>query len=428
MSKILIMFTMTYPFGKGEVFLANEYDAINKIYDKIYVFSLAVPNKYKLTYKLGEKWQVFRRNEMENKRKKRLDYFIDGLKFINDPDLIDEVRQNNKILAKMMAIYYYGRLQSYKQFIEKHLGNLSFDSNDLVVIYSVWFLQFAQCSILLKRYLKKKYHCKVLSMSRAHRYDLYEYIYKANYLPFRRYMLKNIDAVYPCSTNGVEYLSNKYNEYKNKIKCSYLGSMDHGINHIAPNVLFTIITCSNIIPVKRVKLVAEALKLIEEHGIIDIQWLCVGDGMSKKEVVDFCKKNIKKIKVQFYGYLENEKLFDLYKTNRVDVFINVSSNEGLPMTIMEAQSEGIPVIATDVGGTNEIVKSDNGILLPSNPTPDELAKAILIFKNMSYEEHSKIRDSSRNNWAMYFDAKKNNVKFHKELIERLQYDDLKGNI
>ena len=89
------------------------------------------------------------------------------------------------------------------------------------------------------------------------------------------------------------------------------------------------------------------------------------------------------------------------------------------MTLMEAQSQGIPVIATDVGGTNEIVKNDNGILLAANPTPSEVAKAILFIKDMPNEEILKMRKNSRTNWEENFDAKKNNTKFHKKLIEQL---------
>ena len=44
----------------------------------------------------------------------------------------------------------------------------------------------------------------------------------------------------------------------------------------------------------------------------------------------------------------------------VDLFLTVSANEGIPVSIMEAQSFGIPVIATDVGGISEIVNNVNG--------------------------------------------------------------------
>jgi glycosyltransferase involved in cell wall biosynthesis len=68
---------------------------------------------------------------------------------------------------------------------------------------------------------------------------------------------------------------------------------------------------------------------------------------------------------------------DFYLTQPVDVFVNASTTEGVPVSIMEAMSFGVPVVATDVGGTGELVNSRNGALLVPNPTPAEIADAIL---------------------------------------------------
>ena len=53
-----------------------------------------------------------------------------------------------------------------------------------------------------------------------------------------------------------------------------------------------------------------------------------------------------------------------YASHAVDAFINVSASEGLPVSIMETQSFGTPVIPTSVGGTPELVTQQNGWLLP----------------------------------------------------------------
>lgn len=55
-----------------------------------------------------------------------------------------------------------------------------------------------------------------------------------------------------------------------------------------------------------------------------------------------------------------------YSEHPVDVFINLSTNEGVPVSIMEAISFDIPIVATDVGGTSEIVTDETGILVSSN--------------------------------------------------------------
>ena len=74
-----------------------------------------------------------------------------------------------------------------------------------------------------------------------------------------------------------------------------------------------------------------------------------------------------------YGAFSNREVFDFYKSHPVDFLINVSNNEGIPVSIMEAHSFSIPVVATNVGGTSEIVNEENGILLPADPDTGELA-------------------------------------------------------
>jgi glycosyltransferase involved in cell wall biosynthesis len=66
-----------------------------------------------------------------------------------------------------------------------------------------------------------------------------------------------------------------------------------------------------------------------------------------------------------------------YGENPVDLFMQMSQSEGgSPVSIQEAISCGIPVIATGVGGIPEIVSDKNGLLLSENPSVQEIAEAI----------------------------------------------------
>ena len=87
----------------------------------------------------------------------------------------------------------------------------------------------------------------------------------------------------------------------------------------------------------------------------DIKLLVAGKYKSISE--DECKKIISENgindKVECLGFVPNasEKIMP-----NVDLFVLVSKNEGLPMSIVEAMSYGIPVLATKVGGIPEIVE------------------------------------------------------------------------
>lgn len=418
MSKVLIMLTLTYPYDTGNNFLTNEYETINQKYDRVIVLCLGAAKHCELRHKLGSKWQVFKRTDIQNSVVRKIKYAVLGLCFLGKNDLKIELHKNKNILKKLVAIYYYGRLATFEKFIDVVKNKLQIRKEDKVVIYSFWFLQTAHCAIFLKKYLQNNVGCRTIAITRAHGYDLYEYRNKANYIPFRTRILQEIDKVFPCSKDGVNYLTEKYSEYSSKICCSYLGTVDHGINCVDLDDCFTIATCSSINYVKNLKLLAEALVILEQKECADIKWLCIGNGPLKDELQFFSKGHLKKIEVKFLGELPNEKVFELYKNKHIDAFINISLSEGLPVSIMEAQSQGIPVIATDVGGVSEIVNNKNGILLSKKPMPVEVAKAIRQIKNIKSQDNELMRKSSRKNWEKTFNAQTNYQIFHDLLLKQ----------
>lgn len=69
--------------------------------------------------------------------------------------------------------------------------------------------------------------------------------------------------------------------------------------------------------------------------------------------------------VEYEGWVSGNKKIELF--NLVDAYILPSYVEGLPISIMEAMSYGLPVLSTPVGGIPEVVSADNGILFaPGN--------------------------------------------------------------
>ena len=63
-----------------------------------------------------------------------------------------------------------------------------------------------------------------------------------------------------------------------------------------------------------------------------------------------------------------------------DVFLLFSMWEGLPISILEAMSVGLPIIASDIKGNNELVNSRNGYLIPVNDI-DKLTKILASLPN-----------------------------------------------
>jgi glycosyltransferase involved in cell wall biosynthesis len=78
--------------------------------------------------------------------------------------------------------------------------------------------------------------------------------------------------------------------------------------------------------------------------------------------------------VSFEGRLAGEQLADFYRS--LDVFVSASHSESGPMTIPEAMSCGVPVVATDVGSVRLWTANGAACSIVSPKNPDGLARAI----------------------------------------------------
>jgi glycosyltransferase involved in cell wall biosynthesis len=114
----------------------------------------------------------------------------------------------------------------------------------------------------------------------------------------------------------------------------------------------------------------------------------------------------------FRGQVANSEVLDDYARQPYDWFINVSASEGLPVSIMEVCSFGIPVIATDVGGTAEIVRDGcNGFLIDAEAGADVIAAALKRVALLDEPTRQQFRSAARQTWEAGFNADTNYRKF-----------------
>jgi glycosyltransferase involved in cell wall biosynthesis len=298
----------------------------------------------------------------------------------------------------------------YTKILAKWIEKLDFDK-DSTIFYSYWLLS----PVLALSRLKEKRKIKYL-ISRAHRFDLYneEGDFIINF--FKPCIFEKIDMLYCISENGKQYLEKRYSKYAYKFTVSRLGTFNHF--KTSPVILnsLEIISCSSLSPVKRIDLLISGIENFQnKFPSVPIKWTHTGGGPRLDSLINLAGQKLRAGTFYFTGTLSVVEIFDLYATTKFSCFVNVSRSEGLPVSIMEAQSFGIPVIATNVGGTSEIVNEENGLLLASEPTPGEIASAIhdvLINK----DKWDKKRILSRRNWEEKFNAETNYRIFANELL------------
>lgn len=311
---------------------------------------------------------------------------------------------------------YYDSIMYYVQakLFEDELNRLQLDFNNAYV-YTYWF--YVQTLAMIYRKDKGE-KCKLIS--RIHGFDLYRERMKGGRQPFRKIMDQGIDKLFFIAESGRRYYMENYDvSNPNKYELCRLGIF--GVRDISKCTLdknqeepFVLLSCSNIIELKRINLIIKALSIIENYKI---RWIHFGDGTDRKNIEDLahelldCKDNIS---YEFKGNVTNQNIHKFYQNNYVDCFITTSRTEGCPVSIQEAMSYGIPIIATDVGEIPLMING-NGYLLNSSPSVDEISGAIESVINMSAEDKKRMREKSRFLWEEYFNAEKN----HKEFIGKI---------
>lgn len=102
-------------------------------------------------------------------------------------------------------------------------------------------------------------------------------------------------------------------------------------------------------------------------------WL-VGDGPDKSKLIKLGKKYHFGDKIKFIKVKNKKELVKIY--NKAKIYILPSLNEGMANTVLEAMACGLPIIQTDTGGSEELVKK-NGIIIKKK-NPEEIVKALEI--------------------------------------------------
>jgi glycosyltransferase involved in cell wall biosynthesis len=310
----------------------------------------------------------------------------------------ESVKINVQILIRFLLNAFY-----CKRIIKKILKK-----NNIKLVYTYWYNSEILAAILLKQ----KFGIKCIT--RTHGGDLYS---NRNCQPFKKYMDKHLDKIYFISRNGYEYYLNIFaSSNMNKYNISKLGTRNEiEISFNRTNKTFNIISCSYMVSIKRICFIISTFSILNE---IDLVWTHIGDGPDWECITGFADKLLKEkknIKYNFTGYMDNSSILDLYKNEHFDCFISTSESEGLPVSMMEAISFGIPIIGTNVGGVSEIVNKNTGILLNANPGTEEIKNAVLKLYSLSPDEKIMLRKSTRTFWEENFNAEKNYTKFSEDI-------------
>ncbi len=407
--KQVILVTSSFPYLSGEQFLETEVKYYSQYKDVN--FTIMPRNKYKEQRKLASNIKV-------------------------DNYLVD-IKQSTFLkiyflFKSMFTRLFYKELSSHRLFTFKKikiflssmaLYQLNYDYMDKyfsdkknlkdTIIYTYWHDEAAYA---LQR-LKKKYHYKIVS--RIHGQDIYQERKICHYMPLKKYFTQNIDKIYTITDSAIKYLHDTYGFNLEIIKLSRLGVNDWGIVSL-PNGkdILHIASCSYLTEVKRVDKIITALELLStKYKNIDFIWSHIGDGYLYDNLVELAHtklSHLDNIHFDFLGNLDNKEVYKFYKRNKVDVFINVSESEGVPVSIMEAMSCHIPIVAPNVGGISDMIEDgESGFLLSDVCEIDEICNALI---NSDFFKRKNVRENSYKIFLDKYNAEKNYKAFLEDLM------------
>jgi glycosyltransferase involved in cell wall biosynthesis len=139
---------------------------------------------------------------------------------------------------------------------------------------------------------------------------------------------------------------------------------------------------------KRPRLWIEAAAVIAERTP-DVAFVIVGDKLLFDDVSDTLAQRGLEGRVHRPGVRDDVATW----LELMDVFLLTSESEGTPNALLEAQAMGRPVVVTDVGGNSEcFVPGVTGILVSADPTPEQVADAVLrVLNDPGFVERARVQ-------------------------------------
>lgn len=191
---------------------------------------------------------------------------------------------------------------------------------------------------------------------------------------FGRCILKNANEVVANSKASAYFCKKLYSfrEYKYIYRGVELGKIENNLEiQKKYKDKVKIIFAGRLIDGKGVQ---DLIKAVSKISLDNWVLLIIGDGPMKNDLEKYVKDLELESKIKFLGQMERSNLMGIINVG--DIVVNPSYTEGLPTSVIEAAKCGKAIIATDVGGTREIIENYKSGILILAKRPDILTQKI----------------------------------------------------
>lgn len=185
-----------------------------------------------------------------------------------------------------------------------------------------------------------------------------------------------------CPENKIVVVPNGFD--LDRFQKDYLQKRNHfRSQYQIPEDIISIGIIGRLAPVKNHELFLKSIDLLRKQTSIPFMAFIIGDGELRQKTEDLCKQLNLPFSKQDQG--ESPSLVNFtswikeidYANAGLDIIALTSLNEGTPVSLVEAQAAGNPIVTTNVGGVADVVHHEKaGFLTPSNE-PEPFAKSLL---------------------------------------------------
>ena len=406
MKQKLLLLTNGFPFGENERgFLPAEFSRLTEMFEVYVLAKINEPPQSEWSKLDYDRSKVFCTGETP--------LTIPGvLGQIFHRDTLAEIRRafrdkgNGRLFIKRIGaiLRYRARACQY----EAAIGKICTEQ-EIKIVYTYWCTQATLGALMIK---KQNPELKVVT--RFHGYDLYQERTEELWQPFRTDIADGCGLlIFACKSAKEYFLNHWKNTNTKKTALSYLGCREMEPVIPAEDGRLHLVSCSNLIPLKRVDRIIDGLAALPES--VQVDWHHIGDGALRQSLENYAGELLnghRNISWTFHGAIPNTDINRLYQKLHADVFITTSSTEGLPVSVQEALAMGIPCIGTDVGGICElIITKKTGWLLSSDPNTKEIAWAIEEAARLSNPQMHQLRQGAVHHWSEIFNSMENAANF-----------------
>lgn len=361
-----ILITSTFPV-RGETFLRYEIEQLAETFDDVDIISIA--NGKQVAAESVDQQLLQRFSNVHYKGD--IARFTSRIVMPDSALLAETLRELPKSLrgTKSLLKHVYRLFLATKimRYLKGH-----YPDDGSCVFYAYWLNAGAIA-------LSSLDHRNNLRVCRAHGSDIYDENIKSGFNSFHHFCAIHLDRVFCISEHGRSYLTEKTGN-ATAFEVARLGvslpQVPQDRQGLAKDAPIEMVSCSVVDANKRIGLIVEALQSL---GGQRINWTHIGGGPLFEQIKGSCSSLPPGITATFTGSVDNAEIHRLYSTRLFDMFVNTSKSEGIPVAVMEAMSYAIPCLATDVGGTKELVVPSAGRIIPADISGASLGAEIQRF-------------------------------------------------